>query len=116
LWFGALAGISKTLIVASIGLGKPKLFCRSDRRNLIEASRRPFDARAQRLPHHLILGSRRYLLAFCVSRPTNIAPTFRNSTMVGICWLLRLGGTLFSAFQRFDYDFCRGDSKSSLFL
>jgi phosphonate transport system permease protein len=41
-------------------------------------------------------------VGFCVYQ---VDSTLRNSTMVGIVGAGGIGGTLFAAFQRFDYDF-----------
>jgi phosphonate transport system permease protein len=101
--FGALAGIF-ALTVASIGF-TGKLFAES----IEEISLKQVEAvRATGAP---FMG----VIAFAVlpqvfSRFIGFATyqldsNLRNSTMVGIVGAGGIGGTLFSAFQRFDYDF-----------
>ncbi len=101
--FGALAGIL-TLIVASIGF-IAKLFAEA----IEEISFKPVDAiRATGASFTSVI-----LFAvlpqvfgrFIGFASYQLDSNLRNSTMVGIVGAGGLGGTLFSAFQRFDYDF-----------
>lgn len=101
--FGALAGIL-TLIIASIGF-IAKLFAEA----IEEISLKQVEAiRATGASFtSVILFS---VLPQVFSRFIGFATyqldsNLRNSTMVGIVGAGGLGGTLFSAFQRFDYDF-----------
>jgi len=101
--FGALAGIL-ALVVASIGfIGK--LFTEA----VEEISDKQVEAvRATGAPFGSILAFGVFPQVF--SRFIGFATyqldsNLRNSTMVGIVGAGGIGGTLFSAFQRFDYDF-----------
>lgn len=101
--FGAMAGIL-TLAVASIGfIGK--LFTEAIEEispkqvEAIEATGAPFLSK-------LIYGVMPQVLSrFAGFATYQIDSNLRNSTMVGIVGAGGIGGTLFSAFQRFDYDF-----------
>ncbi len=101
--FGALAGIL-TLIVASIGF-IAKLFAEA----IEEISPKQVEAiKATGAP---FLSMRDYgVVPQVMSRfvgfiTYQIDSNLRNSTMVGIVGAGGIGGTLFAAFQRFDYDF-----------
>jgi phosphonate transport system permease protein len=101
--FGALAGIL-ALTVASIGfIGK--LFTEA----IEEISLKQVEAvRATGAPFFSVLAYG--VLAQVLSRFVGFATyqldsNLRNSTMVGIVGAGGIGGTLFAAFQRFDYDF-----------
>jgi|TARA_B110000503_G_scaffold142430_1_gene239200 phosphonate transport system permease protein len=101
--FGALAGIL-TLIVASIGF-IAKLFAEA----IEEISLKQVEAiRATGAGFvSLILFSvmPQVFSRFIGFSTYQLDSNLRNSTMVGIVGAGGLGGTLFSAFQRFDYDF-----------
>lgn len=101
--FGALAGIL-ALMVASIGfIGK--LFAEA----IEEISLKQVEAvRATGAPFMSLIGYG--VLPQVFSRFIGFATyqldsNLRNSTMVGIVGAGGIGGTLFAAFQRFDYDF-----------
>ncbi len=101
--FGALAGIL-ALTVASVGfIGK--LFTEA----IEEISLKQVEAvRATGAPFFSVLGYG--VLPQVFSRFIGFATyqldsNLRNSTMVGIVGAGGIGGTLFAAFQRFDYDF-----------
>lgn len=101
--FGAMAGIL-TLIVASIGfIGK--LFAEA----IEEISLKQVEAvRASGAPFMSVLtyGVFPQVFSRFVGFATyQIDSNLRNSTMVGIVGAGGIGGTLFAAFQRFDYDF-----------
>jgi phosphonate transport system permease protein len=101
--FGALAGIL-ALTVASIGfIGK--LFTEA----IEEISERPVEAvRATGAPFAAVLayGVLPQVFARFIGFATyQLDSNLRNSTMVGIVGAGGIGGTLFAAFQRFDYDF-----------
>lgn len=101
--FGALAGIL-TLVVASIGfIGK--LFAEA----IEEISIKQVEAiRATGAPFFSVLdyGVFPQVMARFVGFVTyQIDSNLRNSTMVGIVGAGGIGGTLFAAYQRFDYDF-----------
>jgi phosphonate transport system permease protein len=101
--FGPLAGIL-TLIFASIGfIGK--LFAEA----VEEISLKPVEAlRAAGAPFMsvIIYGVLPQVLnRFIGFSSYQLDANLRNSTMVGIVGAGGIGGTLFSAFQRFDYDF-----------
>lgn len=101
--FGPLAGIL-TLIFASIGfIGK--LFSEA----IEEISLKPVEAcRAAGAPFmSLILYAvlPQVLNRFIGFATYQFDANMRNSTMVGIVGAGGIGGTLFAAFQRFDYDF-----------
>jgi phosphonate transport system permease protein len=101
--FGPLAGIL-TLVFASIGfIGK--LFAEA----IEEISLKPIEAmRAAGAPFlSLIVYSvlPQVLNRFIGFATYQFDANIRNSTMVGIVGAGGIGGTLFAAFQRFDYDF-----------
>jgi phosphonate transport system permease protein len=101
--FGALAGIL-TLIVASIGF-IAKLFAEA----IEEISPKQVEAiKATGAPFLSMLdyGVFPQVMSRFVGFVTyQIDSNLRNSTMVGIVGAGGIGGTLFAAFQRFDYDF-----------
>lgn len=101
--FGAIAGIG-ALVVGSIGFIS-KLFADAIEEisiKQVEAVR----ASGASFPNVLIFGVLPQVfgrfLGFCTYQ---LDSNLRNSTMVGIVGAGGIGGTLFSAFQRFDYDF-----------
>jgi phosphonate transport system permease protein len=101
--FGALAGIL-ALVVASIGfIGK--LFAEA----IEEISLRQVEAvRATGAPFMNVItyGVLPQVFSRFVGFATyQLDSNLRNSTMVGIVGAGGIGGTLFAAFQRFDYDF-----------
>ena len=101
--FGALAGVA-ALVVASIGfIGK--LFAEA----IEEISLKQVEAvRATGAPFMSVIayGVMPQVLARFVGFATyQLDSNLRNSTMVGIVGAGGIGGTLFAAFQRFDYDF-----------
>ena len=101
--FGALAGVA-ALVVASIGFAG-KLFMEA----IEEVSMKQVEAvRATGAPFAsvVVFGvvpqvAGRFLGFITYQLDSNL----RNSTMVGIVGAGGIGGTLFSAFQRFDHDF-----------
>lgn len=101
--FGPLAGIL-TLIFASIGfIGK--LFAEA----IEEISLKPLEAlRAAGAPFSSVIMYAvlpQVLNRFIGFSSYQLDANLRNSTMVGIVGAGGIGGTLFAAFQRFDYDF-----------
>ncbi|MEQ1515695.1 MAG: phosphonate ABC transporter, permease protein PhnE [Usitatibacteraceae bacterium] len=101
--FGAIAGIG-ALVIGSIGFIS-KLFADAIEEisiKQVEAVR----ASGASFPNVLIYGVLPQVfgrfLGFCTYQ---LDSNLRNSTMVGIVGAGGIGGTLFSAFQRFDYDF-----------
>ena len=101
--FGPLAGIL-TLIFASIGfIGK--LFAEA----IEEISLKPLEAlRAAGAPFSSVIIYAvlpQVLNRFIGFSSYQLDANLRNSTMVGIVGAGGIGGTLFAAFQRFDYDF-----------
>jgi phosphonate transport system permease protein len=101
--FGALAGIL-ALVIASIGfIGK--LFAEAIEEislKQVEAVR----ATGASFANVLTFGVLPQVLARFVGFATyQLDSNLRNSTMVGIVGAGGIGGTLFAAFQRFDYDF-----------
>lgn len=101
--FGALAGVL-ALTVASIGfIGK--LFTESIEEislKQVEAVR----ASGASFANVIVFGVLPQVFARFVGFSTyQLDSNLRNSTMVGIVGAGGIGGTLFSAFQRFDYDF-----------
>lgn len=101
--FGPLAGIL-TLIFASIGfIGK--LFAEA----IEEISLKPLEAlRAAGAPFISVIVYAvlpQVLNRFIGFSSYQLDANLRNSTMVGIVGAGGIGGTLFAAFQRFDYDF-----------
>ncbi|MGF1695484.1 phosphonate ABC transporter, permease protein PhnE [Vibrio lamellibrachiae] len=101
--FGALAGIL-TLIIASIGF-IAKLFAEA----IEEVSFKPVEAikatGASYMSVILYAVMPQVFTRFIGFSSYQLDSNLRNSTMVGIVGAGGLGGTLFSAFQRFDYDF-----------
>ncbi|WGV99447.1 phosphonate ABC transporter, permease protein PhnE [Vibrio sp. YMD68] len=101
--FGALAGIL-TLVFASIGF-IAKLFAES----IEEISFKPVEAiRATGASFASVIlyaVMPQVFSRFIGFASYQLDSNLRNSTMVGIVGAGGLGGTLFSAFQRFDYDF-----------
>ena len=101
--FGALAGIL-TLIVASIGF-IAKLFAEAIEEislKQVEAVR----ATGAGFTSVILFAVMPQVFARFIGFATyQLDSNLRNSTMVGIVGAGGLGGTLFSAFQRFDYDF-----------
>jgi phosphonate transport system permease protein len=101
--FGPLAGIL-TLIFASIGfIGK--LFTEA----IEEISLKPLEAlRSAGAPFTSVIIYAvlpQVLNRFIGFSSYQLDANLRNSTMVGIVGAGGIGGTLFAAFQRFDYDF-----------
>ncbi len=101
--FGALAGIL-TLVFASVGF-IAKLFAEA----IEEISPKQVEAIRATGGNFLAITLFSVLpqvfsrfIGFCTYQ---LDSNLRNSTMVGIVGAGGLGGTLFSAFQRFDYDF-----------
>jgi len=101
--FGALAGIM-ALVVSSIGF-IAKLFAEAIEEislKQVEAVR----ATGAGFANVLIMGVIPQVLARFIGFATyQIDSNLRNSTMVGIVGGGGIGATLFTAFQRFDYDF-----------
>jgi phosphonate transport system permease protein len=101
--FGALAGIL-ALIVASIGF-IAKLFAEAVEEislKQLEAVR----ATGASLPQVLIMGVQPQVLPRFIGFATyQLDSNLRNSTMVGIVGGGGIGSTLFTAYQRFDYDY-----------
>jgi phosphonate transport system permease protein len=101
--FGALAGIL-TLIIASIGF-IAKLFAEAIEEisiKQVEAIR----ATGASFSSVVIYAVMPQVISRFIGFATyQFDSNLRNSTMVGIVGAGGLGGTLFSAFQRFDYDF-----------
>lgn len=101
--FGAMAGIL-ALVVASIGFVS-KLFAEA----IEEISLKQVEAiRATGAPFFSVLayGVLPQVFARFMGFATyQLDSNLRNSTMVGIVGAGGIGGTLFAAFQRFDYDF-----------
>ncbi|WP_029008715.1 phosphonate ABC transporter, permease protein PhnE [Azospirillum halopraeferens] len=101
--FGALAGIL-ALVVASIGF-VAKLFAEAIEEismKQVEAVR----ATGASFANVVTMGVLPQVLARFIGFATyQLDSNLRNSTMVGIVGGGGIGGTLFAAFQRFDYDF-----------
>ena len=101
--FGALAGIL-ALVVASVGFVS-KLFAEAIEEislKQVEAIR----ATGASFMSVLVVGVLPQVFARFIGFATyQLDSNLRNSTMVGIVGAGGIGGTLFSAFQRFDYDF-----------
>jgi len=101
--FGALAGIM-ALIVASVGF-IAKLFAEAVEEislKQVEAVR----ATGASFANVVIFGVLPQVLSRFIGFSTyQLDSNLRNSTMVGIVGAGGIGGTLFAAFQRFDYDF-----------
>ena len=103
LGFGALAGIG-ALVVGSIGFIS-KLFAEAIEEislKQVEAVRASGATFANVLTYGVLPQVFGRFLGFCTYQ---FDSNLRNSTMVGIVGAGGIGGTLFSAFQRFDYDF-----------
>jgi phosphonate transport system permease protein len=101
--FGAMAGIG-ALVIGSIGfIGK--LFAEA----IEEISLKQVEAiRATGAPFMNVIGFGvlpQVFSRFIGFSTYQLDSNLRNSTMVGIVGAGGIGGTLFSAFQRFDYDF-----------
>jgi len=101
--FGAIAGIG-ALVVASIGF-VAKLFAEAIEEislKQVEAVR----ATGASFPNVILYGVMPQVFGRFIGFATySLDSNLRNSTMVGIVGAGGIGGTLFSAFQRFDYDF-----------
>lgn len=103
LGFGAIAGIA-ALVVASVGF-IAKLFAEAIEEislKQIEAVRASGASFANVLIYGVLPQVFARFLGFCSYQ---LDSNLRNSTMVGIVGAGGIGGTLFSAFQSFDYDF-----------
>lgn len=101
--FGALAGIL-TLVVASIGF-IAKLFAEAIEEislKQVEAIRATGGSFVSVIVFSVMPQVFSRFIGFSTYQ---LDSNLRNSTMVGIVGAGGLGGTLFSAFQRFDYDF-----------
>ena len=101
--FGALAGVL-ALIMASIGF-VGKLFTEAIEEismKQIEAVRATGAPFASVVIFGVIPQVMSRLIGFCTYQ---LDANLRNSTMVGIVGAGGIGGTLFAAFQRFEYDF-----------
>ena len=101
--FGALAGVL-ALVVASIGF-VGKLFMEAIEEismKQIEAVRATGAPFASVVIFGVIPQVMARLIGFCTYQ---LDANLRNSTMVGIVGAGGIGGTLFAAFQRFEYDF-----------
>lgn len=101
--FGALAGIL-ALIVASVGF-VGKLFMEAIEEismKQIEAVRATGAPFASVVIYGVLPQVMARLVGFCTYQ---LDANLRNSTMVGIVGAGGIGGTLFAAFQRFEYDF-----------
>ena len=101
--FGALAGIG-ALVIGSLGFIS-KLFADAIEEislKQVEAVRATGASFANVLTFGVLPQVFGRFLGFCTYQ---LDSNLRNSTMVGIVGAGGIGGTLFSAFQRFDYDF-----------
>ena len=101
--FGALAGIL-ALVVASVGF-VAKLFAEAIEEispKQVEAVRATGASFINVLTFGVLPQVLARLIGFCSYQ---IDSNLRNSTMVGIVGGGGIGGTLFAAFQRFDYDY-----------
>jgi len=101
--FGALAGIG-ALVIGSLGFIS-KLFADAIEEislKQVEAVRSSGASFANVLTYGVLPQVFGRFLGFCTYQ---LDSNLRNSTMVGIVGAGGIGGTLFSAFQRFDYDF-----------
>ncbi|WP_204251069.1 phosphonate ABC transporter, permease protein PhnE [Elioraea rosea] len=101
--FGVLAGIC-ALVVASIGFIS-KLFAEAIEEispKQVEAVRATGAGFAAVLLYGVLPQVASRFVGFCIYQ---IDSNLRNSTMVGIVGAGGIGGTLFAAFKRFDYDF-----------
>jgi phosphonate transport system permease protein len=103
LGFGAIAGIA-ALVVASVGF-IAKLFAEAIEEislKQVEAVRASGASFVNVLIYGVLPQVFGRFLGFCSYQ---LDSNLRNSTMVGIVGAGGIGGTLFSAFQSFDYDF-----------
>lgn len=101
--FGAIAGIG-ALVIASIGFIS-KLFAEAIEEislKQVEAVRASGASFFNVLTYGVLPQVFGRFLGFCTYQ---LDSNLRNSTMVGIVGAGGVGGTLFAAFQRFDYDF-----------
>jgi phosphonate transport system permease protein len=101
--FGALAGIC-ALVVASIGF-IAKLFAEAIEEispKQVEAIRATGAGFVAVLLYGVLPQVASRFVGFCIYQ---VDSNLRNSTMVGIVGAGGIGGTLFAAFKRFDYDF-----------
>ncbi len=101
--FGAIAGIG-ALVIGSIGFVS-KLFAEAIEEislKQVEAVRASGASFFNVLTYGVLPQVFGRFLGFCTYQ---LDSNLRNSTMVGIVGAGGVGGTLFSAFQRFDYDF-----------
>jgi phosphonate transport system permease protein len=101
--FGAIAGIG-ALVVGSIGFIS-KLFAEAIEEislKQVEAVRASGASFTNVLTYGVLPQVFGRFLGFCTYQ---LDSNLRNSTMVGIVGAGGVGGTLFAAFQRFDYDF-----------
>jgi phosphonate transport system permease protein len=101
--FGAIAGIG-ALVIGSLGFIS-KLFADAIEEislKQVEAVRSSGASFANVLTYGVLPQVFGRFLGFCTYQ---LDSNLRNSTMVGIVGAGGIGGTLFSAFQRFDYDF-----------
>jgi phosphonate transport system permease protein len=101
--FGALAGVS-ALVIASIGF-IAKLFAEAIEEispKQVEAVRATGAPFASVITYGVVPQVASRFVGFCLYQ---LDSNLRNSTMVGIVGAGGIGGTLFAAFKRFDYDF-----------
>lgn len=101
--FGALAGIC-ALVIASIGF-IAKLFAEAIEEispKQVEAVRATGAGFVAVLLYGVLPQVASRFVGFCIYQ---VDSNLRNSTMVGIVGAGGIGGTLFAAFKRFDYDF-----------
>jgi phosphonate transport system permease protein len=101
--FGALAGIA-ALVVASVGFIS-KLFAEAIEEispKQVEAVRATGAPFASVIAYAVLPQVASRFVGFCLYQ---LDSNLRNSTMVGIVGAGGIGGTLFAAFGRFDYDF-----------
>nr|WP_249120016.1 phosphonate ABC transporter, permease protein PhnE [Plastoroseomonas hellenica] len=103
LGFGALAGVA-ALTVASMGF-IAKLFAEAVEEismKPVEAARAAGGGTLAVLIHAVLPQVASRFTGFCLYQ---LDSNLRNSTLVGIVGAGGIGGTLFAAFKRFDYDF-----------
>ncbi len=103
LGFGALAGVA-ALTVASMGF-VAKLFAEAIEEismKQVEAVRATGASGAAVLLYGVLPQVASRFVGFCIYQ---LDSNLRNSTLVGIVGAGGIGGTLFAAFKRFDYDF-----------
>jgi phosphonate transport system permease protein len=101
--FGALAGTA-ALVVASIGF-IAKLFAEAVEEismKQVEAIRATGAGPLKVLSYAVLPQVASRFIGFCIYQ---LDSNLRNSTLVGIVGAGGIGGTLFAAFKRFDYDF-----------